>query len=103
MRPSAPTSDHLDLVDVTLLECRIVEQSQMERDGGLDTFQHRLAERPAHPVDRLLTARAAHDDLGEQRVVERRDRVGRHQVAVDSDVETTGRHPHGYAAGSWSE
>src|SRR5437867_5663028 len=97
LRASA-APDHFDAADATLEERRVVQYFQMERYGGLDAFQHGLPEGPSHPVDRLRSVGAAHDDLGQQRVVERWHRVRRHEVTVDTDAEASRGHPGGDAA-----
>src|SRR6516225_9935853 len=103
MGPSTPASNRRDLADMALLERRIVQDSQVERDRRLDAFENGLAQGPPHPVDRLLAAGAPYDDLGEERVVERRNGVRRHHVAVHAHVEAAGGNPHRHAAGARGE
>ena len=69
----------------------------MIRDRGLHALHDRLAERPAHALDRLAAIAAVDDDFAEERVVERRNGIRRHEVAVDTYTEAARRHPRGDA------
>src|SRR5687768_8381858 len=75
----------------------------MEGDGRLHAFDHRLRECAPHPGHRLLTIPAVHDDLAEQRVVEGRNGVGCHEVAVDAHTVAAGGDPAGDAPGARRE
>src|SRR5262245_66023298 len=65
----------------------------MEWDRGLHALEHGLAQGQADAVDRLGPVGAAHDDLGQQRIVEWGHRVRRHEMAVHPYVEAAGGHP----------
>ena len=56
-------------------EVRIAQDLQVERNRRLDAVDDRHLERAAHPGDRLGPVAAVGDDLGDQRVVVRRDRA----------------------------
>src|SRR6266850_7500833 len=87
---SAPAAYQPDAAHAPLEEGGIVEEPQVEGDRGLDALEDGLAEGPSHPVDGLGPVRPAHDDLGQERIVERRHRVRRHEMAVDPHVEAPG-------------
>src|SRR5579862_2261732 len=56
-------------------EVRVVEDAQMQRDRRLDPLDDRHLERSLHPCDRLGAVAAMDNDLGDHRVVIRRDRA----------------------------
>ena len=55
---------------------------------GLDAFDDRHLERAAHAGDRLRAVAAVHDDLGDHRVVVRRDRALGVRERLDADAGT---------------
>ena len=73
----------------------VFEQAQVERDRGLDPLDDGLGERAPHAVDRLRAVGALDDDLGDEGVVDGRDRVAGHEVAVYADPRASGGNPRG--------
>ncbi len=63
---------------------------QVQRNRGLDAFDHRHLERPLHPRDRFLAIAAVHDDLGDHRVVVRRNRALGVRGGVDAHAGAAG-------------
>src|SRR5690606_36286840 len=56
----------------------------------MDAFQHEGGERVAHPGERLLPVAPVHDQLGDERVVERGHPVAGIHVRVDPDTRASG-------------
>ena len=65
-------------------EIGIGQDPQVQRDGGLDAFDHRHLERPPHPRDRFLPIAAVDDDLRDHRIVVRRDGALRVREGLDA-------------------
>src|SRR5262249_32051159 len=84
--------------EAALHEGGIAEDLEMKGNRRLDALDDRLAERSPHALDRLGAVTSADDDLAEQRIIERWDRVRSHQVAVDPDSEAARRHPRRHPA-----
>src|SRR2546429_9530213 len=74
-------------------EGRILEHAAMERDGGGDALHVEVGQRPAHASDGGGPIAVSHDDLGQQRVVERRHRRPGRDVRVDPDALAERRLP----------
>ena len=74
--------------NMALLEVGVVENSFVQRDGRLDTFDHKLIEGSAHAGDGFLSIPAMGDDLGDHRIVERNDHHVRFHRRVDSYAES---------------
>src|SRR5690625_7852468 len=60
---------HKVRVYVTTAVERVVQHTQMERDGGLHPFDHCLTQRALHAADRLVTRRCPDDYLGDETVI----------------------------------
>src|SRR6478752_10263483 len=71
------TDQLLQPVDVVLAvdELGLLDDLLVQRDGGLDAADHELLERAAQPHQALVAAGTAHDQLGDHRIVERRNRI----------------------------
>src|SRR5688572_18942131 len=76
----------LEVMDVraALLEAHVRHDPALQRHVRLDAVDDHLAERDAHPRDRLRALRAVHDQLADHRVVVRRDLVALVDVRVDA-------------------
>src|SRR5829696_1305737 len=73
----------------------IGHDSTVERHCRLDTRPEnvKLRQSPVHPVDRLLAVRGPHDQLGQQRVVERAHLPPREAVRVHASPRAPRRRP----------
>ena len=67
------------------LEARVREERLVEADQRLHAADLELAERAEHAPDRVLAVGAANDQLGDHRVVERRDLRPGGDAGVDTD------------------
>src|SRR5256712_360742 len=74
-------------------EVRMLEHAAMERDGGGDALHVEVGQRAAHASDGGGPIAVSHDDLGQQRVVERRHRRPGRDVRVDPDALAERRLP----------
>src|SRR5258708_19107368 len=74
--------------DAAAHEARVVQELAMQRDIGLDAFDHHLGERDAHAGDGLLARGAVGDHLADHRVVVRRHGVALVDVRIDADPRT---------------
>ena len=85
-------------------EARMLEQRLVEADQRLHAADLELAERAQHPPDRILAVDAAHDQLRDHRVVERRDHRAGRDAGVDPHARpgrlAVGRDRPGRRAGS---
>ena len=71
-----------------LLEVRVVEDAFVERDGGLDAFDDKFVERPAHAGNGFLPVASMGDDFGNHGIVMRHDQgIGFHG-GIYADSET---------------
>src|SRR5690606_28431453 len=73
------------------LEAAVAHDPLLQRDVGLDAVHHHLAQRHAHPRDRLVAVGAVHDQLADHRIVVRRDRVALVDVRVHAHAGAAGR------------
>src|ERR1700684_1973485 len=87
----------------TLLEGGMIEYLLMQRDVGLDAFDHHLRQRVAHARDRGIAGVAIRDDLADHGVIKRRHVVAGIYMAVDPDAGAAGRVPQTDRAGTRSE
>ena len=73
---------------VPLLEVWVVKDAFVEWDGGLDAFDDKFVERPAHAGDGFLPVAPMGDDFGDHGIVMRYDQgIGFHG-GIYSDPET---------------
>src|SRR5580704_14248359 len=71
----------------------MIEYLLMQRDVGLDAFDHHLRQRVAHARDRGIAGVAIRNDFAEHGIIKRRHVVAGIDVAVDPDSRTAGRVP----------
>src|SRR5256886_11630437 len=74
-------------------EVRMLEHAAMERDGGGDALHVEVGQGAAHASDGGGPIAVSHDDLWQQRVVERRHRRPGRDVRVDPDALAERRVP----------
>src|SRR5579863_8744832 len=91
LQPQSP----LEIVNVrsALLKGRMIEYLLMQRDVGLDTFDHHLGECVAHTRDRGIAGVAIRNDLADHGIIKRRHVVAGVDVTVDADSRTARRVP----------
>ena len=77
-------------VQAARLEIGLGKNALVQRNGSLDALDHEHFQRAAHARNGLGAVAAAHDQLGDQRIVVRRD----HRVGMGGGV-----HAHARAAG----
>ena len=75
----------------------------LEGDGGFDAADHELAQRAFHAGKGDLAGRAGDDELGNERVVVRRDGVAGVHVGIDADALAAGGIPQIDGAGAGGE
>ncbi len=73
-------------VQVPADELRIVENLQLQRDGGKNALDHHHFKRAPHPRDRLHTVVAPCDQLGDHRIIVGRDAAFGVGGRVDPDA-----------------
>src|ERR1700723_2808493 len=62
----------------------------MKRDGGLDSLHYKLAQGALHPSDGLSAIHSMHNQLGDQRIVVRRDDALGILRRIDTDSIASG-------------
>ena len=73
----------------------VVEQPQMERNGGLDSYYLHLTERPVHAGNRLVTVIPPGNNFREQGVIVRWDLVAAERVRIHADASGLQGHENG--------
>src|SRR4051812_36679993 len=76
---------------MAFLEIWIVEDAFVQRDGGLDAFDHEFVKGAAHAGDRFLPVPTMGDDFGDQGIVEGGDHHVRFHCRVDAYAESAWR------------
>ena len=77
-------------IDVSLDKIAVPEDSLVEGDRGVDSFDHQLVEGPAHLCEGLGAVNAVDDELSDERVVIRGDGVADLDVGVPADAGAAG-------------
>src|ERR1700694_4203296 len=80
-------------IGAALTKRGMIEYLLVQRNIGLDAFDHHLGERVAHARDGRIARVAVGDDLADHGVIERRYVVTGVDVAVDANARTAGRMP----------
>ena len=78
-------------IRTTLLERGVLEDFLVQRDVGLDAFDHDLGERVLHARERGLPVVPVRNQLADHRVVVWRDLVAAVDMAVDANAGPAGR------------
>ena len=81
-----------EVVDIAAaaLETAIGDNALLQRDIGLDAFDHHLAERHAHACDRGFAIAAVHDQLADHRIIVGRDAVTVVDMRIDAHAGAPG-------------
>src|SRR5262245_43188424 len=74
--------------DVSLLEVGVVEDTFVQRNGRLDTFDHELVEGSTHARNGFLPVSPMGNDLGDHGIIERGYHHVRFHCRVDSYPES---------------
>src|SRR6185312_4168403 len=72
------------------VETAVREDALLQRQVGLDAFEHHLGERDAHARDRGVAVAAVHDELADHRIVVRRNAIAVVDVRVDAHAGAAG-------------
>ena len=75
----------------------------VQRDRGLDSLHHELAQRALHPGDGFGAVDAVHNELGDERVVVGRDDAFGILRRVDANAVAAGHIERRDLAGRWRE
>jgi len=74
-------------VQPTFDEIGVIDQATVEGEVGLDAFDHELVERAAQALDGRVAVLGVDDQLGQQRIVVRRNDVAFVDVGVYAHAE----------------